>query len=29
MSTFGEPKAYFSSDQCDMDTFFDEEQMLM
>jgi len=29
MSEFGTPKAFFGSDQCDMDSFFDPEQMLI
>lgn len=29
MAEFGTPKAFFASDQCDMDSYFDPEQMLM
>lgn len=29
MSTFGSPKAHFGSSTCNMDTFFDDEQMLI
>lgn len=29
MAEFGTPKATFESSSCDMDSFFDEEQMIM
>ena len=29
MSTFGKPKAAFDSTNCNMDQFFDKDQMIM